>query len=74
MSQLLPAVRASGEQPGRRILCSAAGCNTTVAELRGRTLVLRTKHHGQWHESHLSIDMLLDLATAAESESEREAA
>jgi hypothetical protein len=72
MSQLLPAVRATGEQPGRRILCSAAGCNTTVAELRGRTLVLRTKHHGQWHESHLSIDMLLELVS--ETEPEREAA
>ena len=72
MNQPLPAVRATGDQPGRRILCSAAGCNTTVAELRGRTLVLRTKHHGQWHESHLSLDMLLDLA--ADAEPKREAA
>ena len=68
MSKPLPAVRATGDQPGRRILCSAAGCNTTVAELRGRTLVLRTKHHGQWHESHISVDTLLDLVTVEEDQ------
>jgi len=39
-------------------------CSTPMAELRGNELVIRTKHHGEWHEGRFDLTEQFEKALA----------
>lgn len=50
----------------KRAMVSCDECETPVAELRADCIVIKSRHHNQWHVTVISFEQLRDwLAEAA---------
>ena len=51
----------------RRVVCCATRCGMTIARLDGDEIVIRVRHHGEWHVTKIPLRELLPIDERSEA-------